>query len=281
MPDMPQKTKTAVVNPQLQQAIAKVKAENTPQNVAAMITALLRAVLITPVAVEPGTVLPKPDAQGRIALSKETKLSFGMLKAPDGNRYFIAFTDNAALQANANAPQPKTTVLLRLADYAELLRRNPQVAGFIIDPFTSGVQITRQMIENLGQQLAALQAQRTAAIQPGDDVTIVEPSVLPDALLDPVCAALTDVPNVTAAYFQIMIRNKTERSYLIVLEGTAEKAEVEKVVQAAKPYLLQAPQKMNLTVTMSASALGQQGMQDAEPFYRKGTGRLREDDEQE
>ena len=39
----------------------------------------------------------------------------------------------------------------------------------------------------------------TAALKDGDKVTLVEPSILPDAMIDPVCAVLADAPGVGSA----------------------------------------------------------------------------------
>ena len=53
------------------------------------------------------------------------------------------------------------------------------------------------------------------------------------------------------------------------------------VAQAARPYLLSREKKMDLNITTSISPLGQQGMQGSEPFYRKGIGRVIEEDDDE
>ena len=49
----------------------------------------------------------------------------------------------------------------------------------------------------------------------------------------------------------------------------------------ARQYLLSREKKMDLNITTSISPLGQQGMQGSEPFYRKGIGRVIEEDDDE
>ena len=121
----------------------------------------------------------------------------------------------------------------------------------------------------------------TAALKDGDKVTLVEPSILPDAMIDPVCAVLADAPGVGSAYLSFMILNGDARSYLLVLDGPKDEKLFASVAQAARPYLLSREKKMDLNITTSISPLGQQGMQGSEPFYRKGIGRVIEEDDDE
>lgn len=277
MPE-PQNLKTAIVNPQLQQAITAFKAENSRQNLTAVINAMLRAVLIAPVMLPPGVTLPKPDAQRRVVFSQKTPLTFPMLTAPDGSQFFMGFTDLNALKAMQGDVKPQATVLLRFDDLAALIQRNEKAAGFFIDPFAgNGLRITRQMVETIVKQRAALQKQ-TAVIQPGDKITMVEPSVLPDEFLDPLCAILAETDAVNAAYLQIMIRNDTERNYLLVLDGDAAKPLMDRLAGSVRPYLT--AKKMNLIITTANSPLGKQGIQGSEPFYRVEEGRIYDEDEE-
>ena len=121
----------------------------------------------------------------------------------------------------------------------------------------------------------------TAALKDGDKVTLVEPSILPDAMIDPVCAVLADAPGVGSAYLSVMIVNGDARSYLLVLDGPKDEKLFASVAQAARPYLLSREKKMDLNITTSISPLGQQGMRGSEPFYRKGIGRVIEEDDDE
>ena len=125
---------------------------------------------------------------------------------------------------------------------------------------------------------AELQARR---IHPGDKVTLVEPSILPDAMIDPVCAVLADAPGVGSAYLSVMIVNGDARSYLLVLDGPKDDKLFAAVAKAARPYLMGREKKIDLNITTSISPLGQQGMRGSEPFYRKGIGRVIEEDDDE
>ena len=128
-------------------------------------------------------------------------------------------------------------------------------------------------------------AQQRAAvtqIKPGDKVTIVEPSVLPDELAEPLSAKCwLRLPASAPPTCKIMIINDEAKSYLLVLDGPKDDKLLAAVPKAARPYLMGREKKIDLNITTSISPLGQQGMRGSEPFYRKGIGRIMDEDDDE
>lgn len=271
--------KPPVDNSALVQAITALHQQNTPENLNAALNTLVRAALLVPVAFAPGTELPKPDAQGRVAIPKDAKFAFPLLSDAEQRKFFMAYTGPQALRA-WKTDTPPQTVLLRFDDLAALLQRNPDAAGFVVDPFSGSLRLTREMVQSIQQQRAA-QQKPAGAIRPGENVTLVEPTVLPDELLDPVCAVLAEAPDIAAAYLQLLIRDGGTAGYLVVLDGPADRPLLDRVAAAAKPFLQDNPKKMDLSITTSASPLGRQGMHDSEPFYRRGEGRVYDEDDEE
>ena len=210
---------------------------------------------------------------------------------PEGKRYYLGFSDWDAVHEWQKA-QPKAAqqiILLRFDDYANMIAKNAEASGLVINPGDNSLRLERPLIESVkktkdevSQKIAAqLAEQQARRIHPGDKVTLVEPSILPDAMIDPVCAVLADAPGVGSAYLSVMIVNGDARSYLLVLDGPKDEKLFASVAQAARPYLLSREKKMDLNITTSISPLGQQGMQGSEPFYRKGIGRVIEEDDDE
>lgn len=68
---------------------------------------------------------------------------------------------------------------------------------------------------------------------------------------------------------------------MLVLDGPKDDKLFAAVAQAARPYLLSREKKMDLNITTSVTPMGQQGMRGSEPFYRKGIGRVIEEDDDE
>lgn len=282
----PNKPKMPVFNPELKKAIAAFGKENTPQNLNIVLNHLVKSPLLTPVLFDlNGAPAPKPGPDGRVQLPKNTKVSFVMVNSNEGKHYYLGFTDWEAAHAwQKKAGQGRQIVALRFDDFANMLQKNQEAAGLVLNPGENSLRLEARLITSVKKQKDSFtemqKAREAAQIHPGDKVTIVEPTVLADALLDPICKVLADAPGVGSAYLQIMIVNETRKCYLLVLDGPKDDKLFAAVAQAARPYLLSREQKMDLTITTSVSPLGQQGMRGSEPFYRKGVGRVVEDDDE-
>lgn len=281
-------TKQPVANPALNAAAKKLREENNPQNLNMVINELTRAIFLAPAKVEVSGPMPKPDANGRIQMPKDTRVTFSLLKASDGRSFFPAFTNEEEMrkwtQSTANQ-----VMALRFDDYARMLQQSDSVAGFVVDPFGDNLRFESKMVASIKQQHDAAVARakaglRQTQIKPGDKVTIVEPTVYPDALLDPLCELFAQQEGVAAAYLQIMLVNETDRFYLLVLDAPKDDKLFAAIAQAARPFM-SSPEtlakKINLNITTSETPLGQQGMRDSEPFYIRGKGRVDDLDEED
>lgn len=280
--------KTPALNLELKKAIAALKAENTPQNLNAVINEMVKSPLLAPAVFDlNGAPAPKPGPDGRVQLPKNTKISLMMVNSKEGKHYYMAFSDWEAVrgwQKNAGSKSSQQIMMVRFDDFANMLQKNTEASGLVVNPGENSFRLESPLVLSIKKQKDALlqmqKAREAAQIHPGDKVTIVEPTVLADELLDPICEVLANAPGVGSAYLQIMIVNETRKCYLLVLDGPKDKALFASVAQAAKPYLASREQKMDLTITTSVSPLGQQGMRGSEPFYRKGVGRIREEDDE-
>lgn len=285
MPEQKQ-PKAPVFNPELKKSIAALKEENSPQKLNAVINELVKSPLLAPAMFDmQGKPAPKPGPDGRIQLPKNTKVSLVMINSPEGKHYYLAFSDwEAAQEWQKQAGKGRPIMAFRFDDFANMLQKNPDAAGLVLNPGANSLRLEAPLIASVKKQKDAiakvLQERAAAQIRPGDKVTIVEPTVLPDELLDPVCEVLAQAPGVGSAYLQIMIVNDTNKSYLLVLDGPKDEKLFAAVAQAARPYIASREKKIGLNITTSVTPLGQQGMRGSEPFYRKGEGRIREEDDE-
>ena len=285
MPEQKQQ-KAPAFNHKVKDAIAALKAENNPKNLNVVINELVRSPLLVPAVFDlQGQPAPKPAADGRVQLPKDTKISLVMVNSPEGKHYYLAFSDWDAVRA-WKSQSGQQIIVLSFDDIIAMAAKNTDASGLVINPGENSLRLETPLLVSLKQQRDAIKAQAAAAqqgmaVKPGDKITLVEPTVYPDALVDPVCEVLAAAPGVGSAYLQIMIVNETARSYLLVLDGPKDNALFTAVAKAAHTYLMSREKKMNLQITTSVSALGQQGMRDSEPFYRKGIGRVIEEDDDE
>lgn len=276
-------SKTPLTNPALKQAMAAMKADNTPQTRNVMINEMMRATFLVPVQVGFARTPPKMDKNGKVTIPPNTKISFALLGTTDKKQYFMAFTDWDELHKWRKNPAQQT-MMLRFDDYASMIEKNPQVSGFVINPFDENLRLEREMVASLKQQKdafakAAKERAQQKRINPGDKVVIVELSHYPEELLGPVCDVLEANAQVNEAYLQMMIVNDTQKSYLLVLDAPKDNELFTAVINAARPYLQQVKLDMNLTI--AASPLGQQGIRGSEPFYSRVRGRIYEQEDGE
>ena len=293
MPEQNEKNlpKAPAFNPKVKETIAAFKENNNPKNLNDILNELVRSPLLAPAVFDlQGQPAPKPEADGRVQLPPNTKINLIMVNSPEGKHYYLGFSDWDAVHAwQKNPEQGRQVIMLRFDDFANMVSKNPDASGMVINPGENSLRLEKPLIESVkktkdevSQKIAAqLAEQQARRIHPGDKVTLVEPSILPDAMIDPVCAVLADAPGVGSAYLSVMIVNGDARSYLLVLDGPKDEKLFASVAQAARPYLLSREKKMDLNITTSISPLGQQGMQGSEPFYRKGIGRVIEEDDDE
>lgn len=271
-----------VSNPALKQAMAEMKANDTPQTRNVVLNEIMRAVFLAPAKVDlGGQQPPKPDANGKIQLPPNTKFQFTLIGTQDGKQYFMAFTDPEELKKWNKESQP--TVMLRFDDYARLLEQNPKASGLVLNPYGENLRFDSKTVASLKQQkdkLAQMPPQSAHRIDPGAKVVLLDPSVMPDEMLDPLCEVFRQHEEVNAAYLQIMVVNDTDKSYLLVLDAPVSQPLFQQAAMAAQPFLRER-KTMNLDITTAASPTGAQALQGAEPFYTKEQGRIYDEDDEE
>ncbi|MCM1043894.1 MAG: SseB family protein [Candidatus Gastranaerophilales bacterium] len=136
-----------VTNPMLVGAIELLKAEDTPDHRQLFMDEVMKAAFLIPAEVSPA---PEPDQEGKVRLTPANKIQFPMLSAPDGKRFFMAFTDWTELKKWKDE-EGQQTFVVRFKDYADMLFRkdakgnvNP-AGGFVINPYGGNIVITREL----------------------------------------------------------------------------------------------------------------------------------------
>lgn len=276
-------SKTPLTNPAMKKAMEAMKADNTPESRNLMVNEMMRSTFLVPVQVGFAGPPPKMDKNGKVTVPPNTKISFALLGTTDKKQYFMAFTDWDELHKwRKNSAQQ--TMMMHFDEYAALIDKNPQVSGFVINPFGENLRFEREVVASLKKQKdafakAAKERAAQKSIKPGDKVVIVELSVYPEEFLGPVCDVLETNAQVNEAYLQMMIVNDTQKSYLMVLDAPKDNGLFNEIIKAARPYLQKV--KMDMSLTIAASPLGQQGIRGSEPFYSRVRGRIYEQDEED
>ena len=88
MPEQNEKNlpKAPAFNPKVKETIAAFKENNNPKNLNDILNELVRSPLLAPAVFDlQGQPAPKPEADGRVQLPKETKISLVMVTSPEAS----------------------------------------------------------------------------------------------------------------------------------------------------------------------------------------------------
>ena len=157
----------SVSNPLLMGSIELMKAEDTAAHRNTFMGELTKAEFLSPAIIEPA---PQEDAEGKLAILPGSKVQIPMLTAPDGAKFFMAFTDEAEYDKWQEKNQKFPTFALKVEEYAAMiLRRDPKgnicpALGMVINPFGANIVLPREMLAGMMSAKAA-QAKQAAEKQ--------------------------------------------------------------------------------------------------------------------
>ena len=152
-----------VSNPMLMGTIELMREDDTPEHRNMFVEELTKASFLSPALIEPE---PAVDAEGKLTIVSGSKVQFPMLTAPDGKKFFMAFTDALEYDKWQEKTRTLPTFALKFDDYAAMLfhkskeEKVPQSLGFVINPAGCNIIVPKGMV-------ASIMAVRvTAAKQP-------------------------------------------------------------------------------------------------------------------
>lgn len=141
----------AVTNPKLIEAIQAMRENFTPDTQNVTINAALRGTFYVPAVIERKKEIVA-NAKNEVKFEEKPKARFLLIKKPDGETFFPAFTDADEL-AKFKASEPYQRVKMRFGDLATLVEQVPSIKGFVINPMSHNLPFTREMLENIKKVL--------------------------------------------------------------------------------------------------------------------------------
>lgn len=136
-----------VSNPMLVGSIELLKAEDSPEHRKMFEEEVMKATYLAPVIVSP---VPEPDEKGNVIIKPGSQVQFPMLSAPDGKRFFMAFTDWTELKKWKDE-ENQQTFAMRFDDYMDMIFKKDangtenSAAGFVINPYGGNIAITKEI----------------------------------------------------------------------------------------------------------------------------------------
>ena len=141
-----------VSNPMLMGTIELMREDDTPEHRNMFVDELIKASYLSPALIDPE---PAADAGGKLTIISGSKVQFPLLTAPDGKKFFMAFTDALEYDKWQEKTRPLPTFALKFDDYAAmLLHKNseantPQAFGFVINPAGCNIIVPKEMVANI------------------------------------------------------------------------------------------------------------------------------------
>lgn len=141
----------AVTNPKLIEAINAMRANFSPETQNVTINAALRSTFYVPAVIERKKEIVA-NANNEVKFEEKPKARFLLIKKPDGETFFPAFTDADEL-AKFKANEPYQRVKMRFGDLATLVEQVQSIKGFVVNPMSHNLPFTREMLDGIKQVL--------------------------------------------------------------------------------------------------------------------------------
>lgn len=210
---------------------------------------------------------PVGNEDGTATFKDGTVMQLPLLTAPDGTRFYPAFTDKTELGKWEDMENPKT-VLLALEDYVALAVRSEETAGIVINPFSENLMLDRKMLEHLQRRKELLVTGKTKETLTAETtMSLSDITEFPAELAKAIHKVAEEEPGVEQAWLRLMNKGG-QISYLLIVDislpGNLETI-FDKIAESSKPHL----HGMLIHIISYQSEFGKKATENVVSFYKK------------
>lgn len=253
-----------IKNPKLVEAIEKMQADGSKENIDAMITEVVKARFILPANVKQ---IPNAHTQnGQTVMGQSTQVQFRLLENNQTKqKFFGVFTDIDEMNKwNGTVGSHKV-----VTDFDSLagmvMDPKSNTKGFVINAFGKSVTFPKPMVISIKQQFDYMRREKNT-IANGAQVKVGEPEEYPIDLMAALINHLSTEPQVNAAFLR-MIEQDGKKGYFIVVDFIGDmNSTFEGIADAAKPFI---DDDDALTLMPFTMEFARNAVKGIEPFYRK------------
>lgn len=154
-----------ISNPMLIGAMELLKKDKSPESIKMFMDEVLHARFLAPVVITPE---PEVGEDGKVKLTEENKISIPMIPAPDGKKFFLAYTDMAEL--NKMGAKGKVNVMgFTFTDYAVMVAKSDEDCdGFVINPQGNGPIVNKAMVAAIMNTVLKRKQEKVDVQQPAE-----------------------------------------------------------------------------------------------------------------
>lgn len=210
---------------------------------------------------------PVPNQDGTTTFKEGATMQIPVLTAPDGSMFYPAFTDKEEMAKWQDMKDPKT-VLLSLHDYVELVMKNENTSGIVVNPFSENMMVDKKILEYLRKKKELLVTGMTKeTISDKTSMTLSDFTEFPVELAKAVEKVMKEESCVEQAWLRLM-KKEGEISYLLVVDvslpGNLEMI-YGRIAEAARPHL----HGMLVNIISYKSDFGRKATEGVPSFYQK------------
>lgn len=210
---------------------------------------------------------PVPNQDGTTTFKEGATMQIPVLTAPDGSMFYPAFTDKEEMAKWQDMKDPKT-VLLSLHDYVELVMKNENTSGIVVNPFSENMMVDKKILEHLRKKKELLVTGMTKeTISDKTSMTLSDFTEFPVELAKAVEKVMKEESCVEQAWLRLM-KKEGEISYLLVVDvslpGNLEMI-YGRIAEAARPHL----HGMLVNIISYKSDFGRKATEGVPSFYQK------------
>lgn len=134
-----------------------------------IINLTLRATFLVPAVIQQNTQLVQ-DKQNHLKFQDKPQARFMLVKHKENGTFFPVFTDMDEFVKLENKEDFKP-VNMKFSDVATLTEQTPSVAGFVINPVSTNLPYSKEMLANIKQTLIKARESKLAA-ENGGGITV-------------------------------------------------------------------------------------------------------------
>lgn len=210
---------------------------------------------------------PITNEDGTATFKEGATMQLPLLTAPDGSRFYPAFTDKEEMAKWQDMKEPKT-VLLSLHDYVALVMKNEDTKGIVVNPFSENMMMDKKILEHLRKKKELLVTGMTKeSISDKTPMTLSDFTEFPVELAKAMEEVMKEESCVEQAWLRLM-KKDGEISYLLVIDvslpGNLEMI-FNRIAEAARPHL----HGMLVNIISYKSDFGRKATEGVPSFYQK------------
>lgn len=256
-----------VSNPRIKELFAKRGSLTSKEQLVPLMNEMaeeivLRAEFLTLIRLSEEPVLGE---NGIATMPKGAKISFPLVQAPDGTKFYPVFTDWVELMKMHKGSDTPKSLTLSFDDLAAMIVDERGAEGFVIDPFGGNLIVDRATVQRWREkkQIDAT-GHANHVIRKDTKVSFIPYKTVPGELCGALVNAAKGIKEISALWIR-QVEMDGQRSHMAIVDHSGDRDTVFNALgEAAKPFL----DNMALNMIDKSSALGKDATDGIIPLYQ-------------